>query len=101
MSHILVDANGAPVPLPFEVQAINGDSVTILGALSPDYDGHSGELQCRNNDRGMRCYRQSPCSFNLKFITEAEYMQRQEGETAVKRGARIHSYLLNKETSDD
>lgn len=70
MSHILVDANGAPVPLPYY-----GPKGDITQFFDPDPDNPfkmAGSVYVANKGE------EHPSDHGLSIITEAEYMRRQE-----------------------
>lgn len=68
MGYILIDATGSPVPLPYHTSSSAGTPVTI-------HNFTDTEVSC--STASGRHYRNFPSLFNLRIITEAEYMEKQ------------------------
>jgi hypothetical protein len=74
MSHVLIDAAGKPVPLPFHT-AVVGDSFTrVDGFDAPDADHPTGMIVQRTNDWPYIA-RRLPEVHGLLIITEEEFQR--------------------------
>lgn len=69
--YILIDSKTrAPVPLPFETTALNGDPITVVG-----FSNDSIMVSCRRvTSLGVRRYQAPARLLGLALITEADFM---------------------------